>query len=77
MSDNNTNSNNDTKDETIITDPVIHEFVPPLEEQEVEGRHLTEVEAEEQVGGDTPAEGEKNFNIEDEEEEKTEDPLLQ
>lgn len=73
MSDNDTNTN----DEKIISDPVIHEFVPPLEEQEVITEPLSEAEVEEQVGGDMPAEGAENFNIENEEEEKAQDPLLQ
>ncbi len=77
MNNNNTNLHDDTQDEKIIKDPVIHAFVPPLEEQVVENGFLTEAEVEEQVGGDAPAEGVKNFNIEDEEAEKEEDPLLQ
>lgn len=82
MSDTNVNvqAEQDAKDEhaKVVSDSTIHAVLPNVEELVVEKKPLSETTADELLGSDMPVSSivHENFNEEDEEAEKQEDPLL-
>lgn len=60
-------------DDIVITDVEVKEVFPTEDEKEVERKPITEMEAEEAVGGDIPVDSVTNMNNEDEELDKEAD----